>query len=299
MGLMLRNEAISEDPSGSFCAPGDLAICRRIHRKYGTTYYFSTLRLPRRIRWQTHALYAFVRIADEWVDNPGALTLDERRGRLRDWRNQLLKAVDGVAPTDPVMRAFADVLIESKMPIEEPLLFLDSMEMDLTTDRYATFEDLRAYMRGSAAAVGIMMCHVLGADRSDPLLHAARSLGDAMQLTNFLRDVGEDALRGRIYLPSEDLEAFGVREHDILDRRTSPEFRQMMKFQIARARALYEIADGGIPLLPRESQRGVKLARVLYSRILDKLENQDFDPFVKRARTSKLEKLLAVASLSL
>ena len=119
-----------------------------------------------------------------------------------------------------------------------------------------------------------------------------------MQLTNFLRDVGEDALRGRIYIPTEDLNAFEVRTSDIFDRQATREFKEMMKFQIARARALYEIADDGIPLLPRESQRGVLLARVLYSKILEKLEQQDYDPFAKRARTTKLEKLLAVASLS-
>jgi phytoene synthase len=299
VGLLLHDGVESADLAGGFCTHADLAVCRRIHRKYGSTYYFSTLRLPKTVRWRTHALYAFVRIADEWVDNPGPLAVDDRRERLRGWRNQLLKAVDGVPPAHPVMRAFADVLMQTRMPIEEPLLFLDSMEMDLARERYATFDDLRCYMRGSAASVGVMMCHVLGAAPSEMLFRAARALGEAMQLTNFLRDVGEDALRGRIYIPIEDLNAFEVRASDILDRRVTPEFREMMKFQIARAHALYEIADDGIPQLPRESQRGVTLARILYSQILDKLERQQYNPFIRRARTTKLEKLLAIASLSI
>jgi phytoene synthase len=172
------------------------------------------------------------------------------------------------------------------------------MEQDLFVDRYETYDDLRKYMRGSAGAVGMMMCYVVAEYQTDLCQTCARLLGEAMQLTNFLRDVGEDANRGRIYLPREDLESFGVREKDIFEHRATPEFKQLMRFQIARARALYFESDLGIALLPKKTRRPVELARSLYSRILNRLEAQDCDPFIRRARTSKTEKILVALNLT-
>jgi phytoene synthase len=182
-----------------------------------------------------------------------------------------------------------------RRPKEEPLLFLDAMESDLSVNRYATYEDLRKYMRGSAAAVGMMMCSVLSATCSEEIHEAAKALGEAMQLTNFLRDVGEDAGRNRVYLPKEDLDAYGVAYEDIFEANLSESFKNLMRFQIQRARALYEVADHGIQKLPETAKPSVYIARVLYSRILDRIEGRDFDVYSSRARTSKLEKI-AVAS---
>jgi phytoene synthase len=174
-------------------------------------------------------------------------------------------------------------------------LFLDAMAQDLTVTRYATYEDLRGYMRGSACAVGVMMCYVVQAGESPEMLASARALGEAMQLTNFLRDVGEDVRRGRIYLPQEDLASFGVGEPEILAGIRSDRFINLMKFEIARARALYAVADRGIPMLPAEAQKAVRLARILYSRILDRIEDRKYDVFGGRARTSRTEKLAVAA----
>jgi phytoene synthase len=183
------------------------------------------------------------------------------------------------------------------MPVEEPLLFLDSMEQDLSVSRYRTFADLRGYMRGSASAVGLMMLAVMEAELSERTIGGAKAMGEAMQLTNFLRDVGEDARRGRIYLPLEDLDSFGVPEDEILTARCSPGFVRLMQFEIERARSLYRLADDGIERLPRHAQWPVRLASALYARILDRIERHNYDVFRARARTSPIEKVMVAARL--
>jgi len=274
-----------------FASAADHAVCRQLHRKYGTTYYFATRRFGRLARRRVHALYGFVRVPDEWVDNPEVASPAGQRQMLEEYRSQLIRGLDGVRPDEPVLRAFCDVVRECGMPLEEPLLFLDAMEQDLSVGRYATYEELRGYMRGSASAVGVMMCSVLEAGCDPKMLDAAKALGEAMQLTNFLRDVGEDVQRGRIYLPQEDMARFGVTEEDILEGRKTEAFVSLMKFEIERARWLYETADTGIPLLPPHARKAVRLARVLYSRILDRIERNDYDVFTQRARTTKAEKI--------
>lgn len=286
-------------PKLAFAGPADFAECRRLHRLHGTTYYFATRFFHRRHRDAVHAVYGFVRVADEWVDNPGDLTPEERRELLMRYRMELTLGIDGVRPEHPVLRAFCDVMRTSEMSIEEPLLFLDAMAQDIYVDRYPTYADLRHYMRGSASAVGLMMCTVLRCGENPRMIAAAQALGEAMQLTNFLRDVGEDGERGRIYLPQEDMQAFGVLEEDVLARRMTPEFVQLLKFEIARARALYAEADFGIPLLPDRVQPPIRLARVLYSRILDRIEAQDYNVFAARARTTKWEKFRVLAQVLL
>ena len=269
----------------------DHELCRRLHRQHGTTYYFATSRFHPAVRRRVHALYGFVRVPDEWVDNPSGDPLP----RLRAYREDLLCALDGGRAEHPALRAFGDVARGCGMRPEEPLCFLDAMEMDLVVARYPTYAHLETYMRGSAAAVGMMMCDVLGAGNDPAMRAAAQALGNAMQLTNFLRDVGEDARRGRIYLPQDELAAFGVGEDEILAGRMTDRFAALSRFQIERARRLYAQADSGIPQLPPEARKAVRLARVLYSRILDRVEERNHDVFGRRARTSKVEKLAVAA----
>ena len=259
----------------------DFALCEALHHRHGTTYYFATLRM-----------------ADEWVDNPGDASVDETRRRLQKFRGELLEGLNGLTPQEPILRAFCASAIEIGLPPEEPLVFLDAMEQDLTVARYETWDDLCGYMRGSAAAVGVMMCYVLGAPRDEATVDAAKALGCAMQLTNFIRDVAEDFERGRIYLPLEDMRRFGVGEEDVAQGRFSPAFRQLIDFEIERARELYSQADPGIERIPRESQLGVRLARILYARILDRVEQQDCNVFQGRARTTALEKVTTALALA-
>jgi 15-cis-phytoene synthase len=287
------------EAKAAFADGADHAECRRLHRRYGTTYYFATCRMPRRIRRRVHALYGFVRVPDEWVDNSPQMSLSERSERLAEWRREFLRGIDGVRPGHPVLRAFCDVAQEAGLGVEEPLRFLDAMERDLAVARYATYAELREYMRGSAATVGLMMCRLMEVASSPEVDVAAVALAEAMQLTNFLRDVREDAERGRVYLPLEDLETFGVAEADLLGGPPTAEFRRLMRFEMERARALYAIADAGIPLLPRSSRRAVSLARILYARILDRIEAMDCDVFHARARVPTPEKLAVAARVSL
>jgi phytoene synthase len=283
----------------TFASEQDFEACRRLHRTYGTTYYFATMRFPKEIRRRTHAIYGFVRVPDEWVDNPGELSLTDRKQKLDEWRDSLHQGLEGVRPDHPVMRAFVDVVREAQIDVREADLFLDAMEADLDVRRYATYDDLRGYMRASAAAVGLMMCDALGADRREDIREGAIALGEAMQLTNFLRDVGEDSTRGRLYMPLEDLDRFGVTEAQISAGQVTEGWRALMKFEIDRARALYARSDESIPYLPSEMRRAVRLARELYARILDRIESQDYDVFSKRARTTTLEKLAVAARYSL
>jgi phytoene synthase len=275
----------------AFATEEDHAECRRLHRKHGTTYYFATQRFDPAMRRRVHALYGFVRVPDEWVDNPEVKSVARQSALLCEYRSQLLRGLDGVRPDEPALRAFCDVVRECGMPLQEPLLFLDAMEQDLTVDRYANYAELQGYMRGSAAAVGVMMCSVLGAPQDAETLAGARALGEAMQLTNFLRDIREDLERGRVYLPQDDMATFGITEADLQAQQVTEPFRNLMRFEIARARALYQIADEAILRLPRSAQKPVRLARVLYARILDRIEAMDYDVFKARARTTKLEKL--------
>ena len=277
--------------AGDHSSAGDHEVCRRLHRKHGTTYYFATSRFRPATRRRVHALYGFVRVPDEWVDNPA----EDPVPKLRAYREDLLCALDGARAGHPALRAFGAVARECGMSPEEPLCFLDAMAMDLSVARYPSYAHLEEYMRGSAAAVGMMMCDVLGAGDDPTMRAAARALGNAMQLTNFLRDVREDAARGRIYLPQDELAAHGVSEDEILSGVMSDRFKRLAEFQIARARALYAQADEGIPLLPPEARKAVRLARVLYARILDRVEERGCDVFGGRARTSKVEKIAVAA----
>lgn len=243
-----------------FASAEDYEHCRRLHRKHGTTYYCATLRFPPEIRRRVHAIYAFVRVADEWVDNPGPLSLTQQQDLLLDWRRMLEDGRAGKVPDHFAMRAFVDVLRETNIPVQEAHWFIDAMEMDLCVRRYQTYEALRKYMRGSASAVGVMMTYAMGGPLEADTLERAKALGEAMQLTNFLRDVSEDLERDRVYLPLEDLDRFGVREEDLLDRRFKPQFRELMEFEIARAREMYRYSDDGIAKLPEDMRKAVLIS---------------------------------------
>ncbi len=250
--------------------------CARLTWRHGTTYYWGAAILPRSQRRHVHAVYALCRLADDIVD---VADLDDagRARELQAFRDRFRAAVDGGAD-DPVLAAVAHTVIDQRIAMECFDRFFDAMAMDLTRSRYADWDDLCGYMEGSAAVIGEMMLPVLQ-PRSPAAREPARALGLAFQLTNFLRDVGEDLDRGRIYLPQQDIERFGA---DVAARRVTPQWRQLMQFEIARNRELYDRAAPGIALLPRASARCVATAHLLYSRILDRIEGADYDVFSGR-----------------
>ena len=266
-------------------------VCRRINAAHGRTYYTATRLLPAASRPHVHAIYAFARYADDLVDH---LALDwdaeQRRAALEGWAAEFLADLERGDSEDPVCKATIHTVRTLGIDHGDLDAFLRSMAMDLTVTRYETYEDLLAYMHGSAAVIGSMMLPVL-----QPLTPAARepamTLGVAFQLTNFLRDVAEDLQRGRIYLPMEDLDRFGVTEEMMQARRVTPEIRLLLTFEIARTRRLYESARAGWGMLPSASARCVRTAHTLYERILDRIEAADHQVFDVRAVVPAWQKL--------
>lgn len=266
--------------------------CAELTRRFGTTYYWGAAILAGPRRRHVYAVYALCRLADDIVDDapPGTPT-DEIAGTLADFATRFRAALAAGDSTDPVLAAVAHTVAATGIDPECFDRFFAAMAMDLTVTSYETWSDLCGYMEGSAAVIGEMMLPVL-----EPLtpaaLEPARALGFAFQLTNFLRDVGEDLDLGRVYLPQEDLRRFGV---DVQQRTATPEWAALMAFQIARNRELYQWADTGIAMLPARSARCVAAARILYARILERIEAAGYDVFTERVRVPTWRKATTAA----
>lgn len=194
---------------------------------------------------------------------------------------------------DPILTAFADTLNIYHIPKEYPLELLEGVCMDISKNRFETFEELYTYSYKVASVVGLMTSEVFGYENHDALKHAV-DLGIAMQLTNILRDIGEDLRRDRIYIPKEDLDRFDISEQDLFEKKMDHRFKSLMEFQIERARNYYDSADKGIPMLNSDSRLPVYLARHNYSRILDRIEEIGFQVFDQRAHLSTSEKLAII-----
>jgi 15-cis-phytoene synthase len=283
--------------------------CARLTWRHGTTYFWGAALLPAERRRHVHAVYALCRLADDIVDlpEPGDRPRSANGGaagqRLEAFADGFRTALrergsqdfgERLRPAeDPVLAAVVHTVITCGIEVECFDRFFSAMAMDLTTSQYETWEDLCGYMEGSAAVIGEMMLPILGP--TSPAAKApARTLGLAFQLTNFLRDVDEDLDRGRVYLPQADLRRFGV---DLAERRVTPQWRALMAYQIERNRALYRFADSGITMLPARSARCVGAARVLYSRILDRIEAAGYDVFNGRIRVPTWRKAVTTARI--
>ncbi|CAB4662212.1 MAG: phytoene/squalene synthase family protein [Actinobacteria bacterium] len=265
--------------------------CKRLNRKHGKTYYLATLLLPKNKRPYVHALYGFARYADEIVDDLSSqLTTQEKADYLRNWGNSILESLRSGKSEDHVGRALIDTVNRFKIPHEYFAAFLRSMEMDLTVQSYETYEDLMEYVYGSAAVIGLEMVPVLG-PLSDGALESAKKLGIAFQLANFIRDIGEDLDRGRIYLPMQELQAHGV-DKAMLERKIlTPQIISALKEQIARVRELQKEATPGISLLAPESRPCIEAASELYCGIVEEVEKIGYDIFNNRAKTSQWRRI--------
>lgn len=265
------------------------AGCRALHARHGRTYYLATRLLPPGRRVDIHALYGFARFADEIVDDPDGAGGGDPHATLDGLDRQLAAALAGTPLSDsrPEVIAVAETARRHDL---DPQLFRDfmvSMRMDLTVTDYPSDADLAVYVHGSAAVIGLQTLPVLGtvAPRAEAEPHAAL-LGVAFQMTNFLRDVAEDLDRGRIYLPADELAAFGV-DRELLTwcRRTGradQRVRRALAHLVARTRATYRRADPGIPMLEPVSRACVGAARTLYSEILDEIADADYDVLGRR-----------------
>jgi 15-cis-phytoene synthase len=261
--------------------------CRRLHRRHGRTYYLATRLLPGWKRPHVHALYGFARYADDIVDRIDDLPPQQRTAALRNWSQRFLAGLDGEPVTDPVLPAVLHTIETFHLDRADFAAFLRSMAMDLEVTGYPDYDALLDYMEGSAAVIGTMMLPLL--EPSDPVLarEPARQLGLAFQLTNFIRDVGEDLARGRIYLPRVDLERFGVTRahlrHCAARGISDAPVRALIRYEVERARAHYAAAAPGVPMLARTSQACIRTAYHLYAGILDEVAKADHDVLVRRA----------------
>ena len=271
-------------------------ICRSLNAAHGRTYFFATRFLPRSARPHVHALYAFARYADDLVDHTALPWGPQaRRNALENWSSGFLDDLDRGHSADPVLKAVVHTVHTLGLPREDLEAFLASMAMDLTVRRYETYADLRAYVHGSAAVIGTMMLPVLGS--VDPEARArAMDLGIAFQLTNFLRDVAEDWERGRLYIPLEDLDRFGVAEADFGQGRVTPAMRRLLGFQAARARERYARARAGWGMLEPRSRTCIRIAHRLYAEILDRLELGGWPIFDRPPVVVPTRRKLAVAA---
>lgn len=257
---------------------------KEIHRQTGRTFYLATRLLPSRVREATYVLYGFFRIADEVVDDGTSRPPGEQRRRLESLRDQALGRADNA---EPILEAFSALRSEYGIADEEVHAFVDAMQADIETDRYETAAELDAYMRGSAAAVGVMMTAIMQPDDQEQALPHARALGTAFQLTNFLRDVREDVLdRDRIYLPRETLRAHGGSVGQIERLEPSAELERAVAFELDRAESLYRDGVAGIRYLPADCQFPVLLAAVLYAEHHAMIRNQGYDVLSSRPTLS-------------
>lgn len=265
--------------------------CRAVNAEHGRSFFLATRLLPASRRPHVHALYAFARLADDIVDAPG----DDRAARLAAWQRDLSSGAG-----HPVLDALRHTI--AGHGIDPALLetFLASMRMDLTVTSYPDFGALGEYMAGSAAAIGLAMLPILGVlpGMAGVAAGYAKDLGVAFQLTNFIRDVGEDLRRGRLYLPLADLAAFEVSREQLAAGVLDGRVRRLLAFQIARTREIYRAAQPGIRLLDPTARPCVHAAAALYARILDRVEAADYRVLDRRVSVP-LATRLAIAAPAL
>ncbi len=261
----------------------DFEYCRRIHQKFGKGYYFATRFFPQHIRLGTYALYAWTRIPDDIVD------IERNEEKLAEWISDWRASEKVGVSARPEMNAMLMTRHKFNIPHKYNDAFLSSMLMDFKKRSYADMSELQGYMYGSATSVGLMMMHIFG-DFRDEAVPYATALAEAMQLTNFLRDIGEDyETKDRIYLPLDEMNNYGIGEDNIKTQNIPKEF---IIFKINQARQLFSKAKLGIHLLPPVARYPILLAGNLYEAILDQIEKQDYDVFTKRAKTNAWQKIL-------
>ena len=278
--------------------------CESITKTHAKSFYFAAKFLPKHKRQPIYALYALCRSVDDEVDEIGDGNETEAVAAVEKWQRQLEKIYEEKPETgnrkpetdNLVFTAWRDLLQTHKIPKNLPLELMRGVLMDTRIKRYETFDELYVYCYRVASTVGLMSSEIFGYTDTKTLEYA-EALGIAMQLTNILRDVKEDAAIRRIYLPQEDLRKFGVSEAQIYDNQMNENLVALMKFQIERARSFYRKAEQGIPLLERDTRFTVLLASRIYARILDKIERQNYDVFRQRAHTTFSQKLRMIPKI--
>jgi 15-cis-phytoene synthase len=263
--------------------------CRRLQRRHDPTFYVATGCLPRSVRPAVHAVYGYVRCADEIVDDPRRPGGHEvRRATLDAWQAALERGIADGRAEHPVVAALVDAGRRHDLPLHLLSRYMDSMRVDCAPVRISSRPQLDRYMEGSAATVGRIMAPLLGAPAGRH--EAVARLGVAFQLSNFVRDVRVDWTLDRIYLP-------GLEEQDLRDGRATARMREHVAQEVARARALFAETSGVAAMLAPSMRTGVHLARAVYGRVLDRVERNDFDVLGRRARLAPWEATGAMAAV--
>lgn len=273
-----------------------IALCRQITAKHAKTFYLGSLLLPRPKRHAIWAIYAWLRQIDELLDGLEASNtqVEVTRSKLEHWGSHLEALFQGGEPQTPTDLALIDAIQTYQLSIQPFREMLLGQSMDLDTQRYSTWEDLRLYCYRVAGVVGLMSSEIMGFVPHLDGTEEAVALGIAMQLTNILRDVGEDARRGRIYLPLEDLRRFNYSERDLFNYVIDERWIALMDYEIKRARQLYAQAEQGIRTLQPDSRWPVAASLMLYRQILNAIERNHYQVFRTRAYVSTLSKALAL-----
>jgi phytoene synthase len=261
--------------------------CAKLTHRHSRTFYMASSLLPLEKRRAAQALYAFCRVTDDIVDEPKR-SATERQERLNRWRYEILS--ERPSHDSLVALAWADTQHNFRVPRAYAKQLIEGCERDLAQNRYESFGDLAEYAYGVASTVGLMAMHIVGFSGEEALPYAVK-LGVALQMTNILRDVGEDWQNGRVYLPQDELAAFGLSESDIAKGVVTNNWRKFMAFQIERNRKLYSESLTGISFLMPDGRFAIAAAAELYCAILEEIEKQDYDVFSHRAHLSAFAKI--------
>jgi phytoene synthase len=261
--------------------------CQQKAVQSGSSFYYSFLFLPPERRRAITALYAFCREVDDTVDECTDVAI--ARTKLMWWRKEIAAMLAG-APTHPVTKALQPHMATYSLDSKHLLAIVDGMEMDLDQTRYLDYAGLKRYCWHVAGAVGILSASIFGATRPETLQYAEK-LGLAFQLTNIIRDVGEDARKGRIYLPVDELQKFNVTAADILNARHSENFEKLMRFQAERAQVTYDEAFAMLPVADRRAQRPGLMMAAIYRALLNEIERDRFHVLEQKISLTPIRKL--------
>ena len=262
--------------------------CARLTSRHSKSFYLSSALLPDGKRRASRALYAFCRVCDDLIDRPA----DDPAAAIKQWSDIALAS--DPQSDDPVVLAWSHARSIYRIPHRYAEQLINGVARDLHQTRYQTFDELAEYSYGVASTVGLMSMHIVGFSGPEAIPHAVK-LGVALQLTNILRDVGEDYRSGRVYLPQEELAAFGITQEQIAAGCVDDRWREFMRFQIARNRLLYKEAWPGIAMLNRDGRFAIAAAAMLYRGILDDLEAHDYSNFTRRSYVNTRGKAVRLA----
>jgi len=287
----LKSESIAVAPNPAAETPlrEDYARCASITRRSSSNFYYAFMLLPAERRHALYSVYAFCRFVDDIADDPAAANPAEL---LTRWREELERVFDG-SPAHPISRALAHNVRRFAIPRRYFEEIIDGVEMDLGRTRYAAFEDLRLYCYRVASAVGLVCIEIFGY-RNPRTREYAENLGVAFQLTNIIRDLSEDAARGRIYLPLEDLARFGVTEDEILRGADTLELRRLLEFEVEQARSFYALAERALPAEDRAAMLCAEAMRSIYRALLERIASKGCGVVGRRHRISTPRKLYLV-----